>query len=68
MLSQYFQVPEPELKAKAANDPRAAVAIDVAWLRTIPQLPGTWLISGLVYNVATGRVDVVVPAAPIRSA
>jgi carbonic anhydrase len=68
MLSQYFQVPEPELKSKAVNDPRTAVAIDVALLRTIPQLPGTWLISGLVYDVTTGRVEVVVPPAPIRSA
>lgn len=51
MLAQYFQVSEP----------------DVALLRTIPALPGAWLISGLVYDVATGRVEVVVPPAPIRS-
>jgi carbonic anhydrase len=68
MLSQYFQVPEAELKSKAVNDPRAAVAADVAWLRTIPQLPGAWLISGLVYDVATGRVEAVVPSASIRPA
>ena len=67
MLSQYFQVPEPELKTKAVKDPRTAVAIDVALLRTIPQLPGAWLISGLVYEVATGHVEVVVQPAPIRS-
>ena len=68
ILSQYFQVPEAELKTKAVSDPRAAVATDVALLRTIPQLPGAWLISGLVYDVATGRVEVVVPSARIRSA
>ena len=67
MLVQYFQVPESDLKTKAVTDPRAAVAIDVALLRTIPALPGAWLISGLVYDVATGRVEVVVPPAPIRS-
>ncbi|HTV65748.1 MAG TPA: carbonic anhydrase [Bryocella sp.] len=67
MLSQYFQVPESELKAKAVTDPRAAVATDVTVLRTIPALPGAWLISGLVYDVATGRVEVVVPPAPIRN-
>jgi carbonic anhydrase len=67
MLSQYFRVPEVELKAKAVTDPRAAVAVDVAFLRTIPQLPGAWLVSGLVYDVATGRVEIVVPPAPIRT-
>jgi carbonic anhydrase len=67
MLSQYFQVPESDLKTKAVSDPRAAVAIDVAFLRTIPALPGAWLVSGLVYNVATGRVEIVVPPAPIRN-
>src|ERR1700744_1843067 len=53
MLSQYFQIPEADLKAKAVTDPRAAVAVDVAALRAIPVLPGAWLISGLVYDVTT---------------
>jgi carbonic anhydrase len=68
LLAHYFQVPEAELKAKAVTDPRAAVAVDVAALRAIPVLPGEWLLSGLVYDVATGRVEVVVPPAPIRAA
>ena len=67
MLARYFQVPEADLKTKAVIDPRAAVAVDVASLRAIPGLPGTWLISGLVYDVATGRVEIVVPPAPIRT-
>ena len=66
MLAHYFQVKEDELKKKAVTDPRAAVAVDVATLRAIPALPGQWLISGLVYNVATGVAEVVVPPAPIR--
>jgi carbonic anhydrase len=66
-LAHYFQVQEADLKTKAVTDPRAAVAFDVALLRAIPALPGKWLISGLVYDVATGRVEVVVPPAPIRS-
>src|ERR1700741_2244068 len=68
MLAHYFQVQEGELQAKAVTDPRAAVAGDVAALRAIPALPGAWLISGLVYDVATGLVEVVVPPAPIRTA
>jgi carbonic anhydrase len=61
-------VPESELKAKAVLDPHAAVKIDVAALRSVSALPGTWILSGLVYDVSTGLVDVVVPPAPIRAA
>jgi carbonic anhydrase len=68
MLAHYFQIPEGELKTKAVTDARAAVAVDVAALRAIPALPGAWFLSGLVYNVATGLVEVVVPPAPIRAA
>ena len=67
-LAHYFQIQEGDLKAKAVTDPRAAAAVDVAALRAIPALPGAWLLSGLVYDVATGRAEVVVPAAPIRAA
>ena len=67
-LAHYFQIQESELKTKAVSDPRAAVAVDVAALRAIPALPGAWFISGLVYDVATGLVEVVVPPAPIRAA
>jgi carbonic anhydrase len=68
LLAHYFQIPENELKSKAASDPRTTLAVDVAALRAIPALPAAWLISGLVYNVATGLVEVVVPPAPIRAA
>jgi carbonic anhydrase len=67
-LARYFQITEGELKTKAVTDPRAAVAVDAAALRAIPALPGGWFISGLVYDVATGLVEVVVPPAPIRNA
>ena len=65
-LAHYFQIRAGELETKAVTDPRAAVAVDVAALRTIPALPGAWLISGLVYEVATGLVEIVVPPASIR--
>jgi len=68
MLAHYFQIQEGELKTKAVTDPRAAVAVDVAALRAIPVLPGGWLISGLVYDVANGLVEIIVPPAPLRAA
>ena len=67
LLAHYFQIPEREVEAKSVRDPRKAVAVDVAALRAVPALPGEWLISGLVYDVATGLVEVVVPATPIRA-
>ena len=67
-LAHYFQIQEDAVKTKAVMDPRAAVAGDVAALRAIPAMPGEWVISGLVYDVTTGRVEVVVPPAPLRSA
>lgn len=67
MLSQYFLLPESELGSKYVLDPRAAVAADVAALRAAPGLPEGWLLSGLVYDVSTGLVDVVVPAEPISA-
>ena len=68
MLTHLFSNPAREaLKAKAVTDPRAAVAVDVAFLRAIPALPGKWLVSGLVYDVATGLVEIIVPPAPIRA-
>jgi carbonic anhydrase len=37
-------------------------------LRAIPELPREWLISGLVYDVATGLVEIVVPSTLICAA
>jgi carbonic anhydrase len=68
LLTHYFQTQEGELKNKRVTDPRAAVAVDVALLRAIPQLPSQWFISGLVYDVATGLVEIVVPPALLRAA
>ncbi|HEY2222266.1 carbonic anhydrase [Actinomycetospora sp.] len=66
MLSAYFGVGEQELPAKRIDDPRAAVAVDVEALRSSPSLAGGFLVSGLVYDVATGRTEVVVPPALLR--
>jgi carbonic anhydrase len=66
LLASYFGIGKESLLAKAITDPRAAVAVDVAALKAIPALPLNWLVSGLVYDVATGLVEVVVPPAPLR--
>jgi carbonic anhydrase len=67
-LAHYFQIQEGQLNAKAVTDPRAAVTVDVATLRAVPALPPAWFLSGLVYDVATGLVETVIPPSPIRAA
>ena len=68
LLAHYFQIQEGELKTMSVSDPRISVAVDVAALRAIPALPAEWLMSGLVYDVATGLVEIVVPPAQARAA
>lgn len=67
LLAEYFQLPKAVLGEKAVMDPEAAVATDVEVLRAVPALPPHWMISGQVYDVATGTVRVVVPAARLRA-
>lgn len=66
MMTEYFDVLPAGLPAKAIEDPRAAVIADVATLRATPEVPSALFVSGLVYDIETGLIDVVVPPAPIR--
>ncbi|MGI4757239.1 MAG: carbonic anhydrase [Janthinobacterium lividum] len=68
LLKDYFEVPETEVASKALADPRESVKVDVAVLSGVEALPASWLLSGLVYDVHTGRVELVVPPAPFRAA
>ena len=67
VLANYFGIHSEDLPAKAVTDPQTAVAVDVAVLRATPTLPSAWLVSGLVYDVATGVVNVTIPPAPLRA-
>ncbi len=66
LLAGYFGIATEDLDAKAVADPHAAVRVDVAALRANPSLPGDVVVSGLVYDVATGRVETIVAPAPLR--
>lgn len=66
-LAGYLGVAPEELEAKAVGDPYAAVAVDVAALKANPSLPAGVIVSGVVYDVATGRVALVAPPAPLRA-
>jgi carbonic anhydrase len=64
MLAEFLGVDEGSLDEKMVGDPRKAVEVDVAALRADPDLPAGMRSSGYVYDVATGLVENVVPAAP----
>jgi carbonic anhydrase len=57
-LAAFFEIAVADLESKAVADPYASVRIDVDIARH--RLPGL-LVSGLVYDVDTGLVDVVIP-------
>lgn len=66
LLSKYFGVAPAELDAMAITNPYKAVGVDVAALKANPLLPGGFLVTGLVYDVTTGRTEIVVPASLLR--
>ena len=66
LLAKNLGVATEELDSLAIEDPYEAVAIDVAALKANPNLPGGFTVTGLVYDVANGRVKVVVPPALLR--
>ena len=68
-LAPYFGVTPDELDAKAVQNPFAAVQVDVAALKqAAPSLPEGSTVTGLVYDVATGRIAIVVPTTPLADA
>jgi carbonic anhydrase len=67
LLSKYMGVAEDKLDDLAITDPYKAVAIDVEALRANPNLPGGFTVTGLVYDVKTGRIETVVPPVTLRS-
>jgi carbonic anhydrase len=66
LLAKQMGVAVDELDALAITDPYQAVALDVAALKANPNLPAGVTVSGLVYDVDTGRVTTVVAPAVLH--
>jgi carbonic anhydrase len=58
-LAAWFEIPVAELESKAIHDPYASVRVDVSMARHAvpPSLP----VTGVVYDVDTGLIEVVDP-------
>ena len=65
-LAKHLGVTRPQLECMEVTDPCKAVAQDVAAWKASPDVPGGFMISGVVYDVATGRIQVVVPPTQLR--
>jgi carbonic anhydrase len=66
LLAKHLGVAMPQLEDMAIADPYAAVAQDVATLKANPNLPGGFMVSGLVYDVSTGKTEIVVAPSLLR--
>ncbi|WUD77214.1 hypothetical protein OG937_38665 [Streptomyces sp. NBC_00510] len=67
LLAEYFEVSPADLAAKSASDPYGSVRVDVDIIQRDVRRPG-FLVSGLVYDVSFGTVEVVVPPTAVPTA
>jgi carbonic anhydrase len=66
LLAEYFEIPPDELAAKSVSDPIGSVRVDAGVILAKTRRPAS-LLSGLVYDVATGLVETVVAPTPLRT-
>lgn len=60
LLAAFFGISPDRLHERAIDDPRASVALDIDALRASQEVSGDVVVTGLVYDVATGLVETVV--------
>jgi carbonic anhydrase len=58
-LAAWFEIPVADLESKAIHDPYASVRVDAGIARQA--FPQSLPVSGLVYDVDTGLIEVVDP-------
>lgn len=67
-LAGFLGCSSGELSSRAVTDPREAVRRDIAILAASPQLPSELSVTGIVYDVQTGRTEVIERNSPLRQA
>lgn len=67
-LAAYFGVAPEEVPGKYPDDPFAGIRVDMEVLAGNPVIPGSLSVSGLVYDVHTGRAELVERRSPLREA
>jgi carbonic anhydrase len=67
-LAAYFGVPVDQVAAKSPADPYEGVRVDIEALAANPAVPQSLTVTGMVYDVDTGRAEPVESRAPLRPA
>jgi carbonic anhydrase len=57
LLAEHFGISADELDSKHITNPHQSVKTDVELIKGNPFLPAEFLVSGLVYDVATGLIE-----------
>jgi len=65
VLGERLGITPQEVEAMAITDPSQSVRDDIERLRQTPGVPGTLIVSGLVYDVTSGTVAEVVAPSPV---
>jgi carbonic anhydrase len=68
LLAGFFGISPDRLPERAISDPRASVVLDIDALRGSAEVSGDVVVTGLVYDVATGLVETVVAPSMLRPA
>ena len=68
LLAAHFGVTPDELPAKSPGDPWEGVRVDIEALAADPRIPASLSVTGLVYDTASGRVELVERRSPLRDA
>ena len=65
-LAAYFGVTPEEVPAQSPDDPYEGIRVDMEKLASNPLVPGSLTVSGFVYDVKTGRAELVEQRSPLR--
>ncbi|HEY1450825.1 MAG TPA: hypothetical protein VGF47_07715 [Solirubrobacteraceae bacterium] len=65
-LAAVLGCPTEQLDSKLVGDPYGAVRVDIEALAANPLIPDSLSVTGLVYDVDTGRVELVERRSPLR--
>jgi carbonic anhydrase len=67
-LAAFLGCTPDEIASRAVEDPREAVRADIELLAANPLLPAALAVTGIVYGVETGRLEVIERRSPLRPA
>jgi carbonic anhydrase len=66
LMAAYFGISADEVPAKSLADPHAGIRVDIEDLASNPIIPAGLSVTGLVYDVKTGRAVQVERRSPLR--